>query len=205
MTDTNNVLIKMEGVKKVFLHGRSGNARAGGDSSRDPARASISRLPGHPAAASRRCCRFWDCWIRRPKGSYLLNGQPVANLTASERTRIRNREIGFIFQAFNLIGDLTVYENVELPLTYRGMQLGGAQTEACSTPWKASAWRTACGIIPRNFPAVSNSAWPWPAHWLAIPRSCWPTSPPETWTRRTARPSWNCCATCTATAPPFAW
>jgi len=45
----------------------------------------------------------------------------VASLTLSERTRIRNREIGFIFQAFNLIGDLTVYENVELPLTYRGM------------------------------------------------------------------------------------
>jgi len=45
----------------------------------------------------------------------------VANLTASERARIRNRQIGFIFQAFNLIGDLTVYENVELPLTYRGM------------------------------------------------------------------------------------
>src|SRR3984957_14101236 len=53
-------------------------------------------------------------------GSYMLNGQPVGKLTISERTRIRNREIGFIFQAFNLIGDLTVYENVELPLTYRG-------------------------------------------------------------------------------------
>src|SRR5690348_8369408 len=53
-------------------------------------------------------------------GNYWLNGQPVAKLTISERTRIRNREIGFIFQAFNLIGDLTVYENVELPLTYRG-------------------------------------------------------------------------------------
>src|SRR3977135_3536444 len=53
-------------------------------------------------------------------GAYMLNGQPVAKLTISERTRIRNREIGFIFQAFNLIGDLTVYENVELPLTYRG-------------------------------------------------------------------------------------
>jgi putative ABC transport system ATP-binding protein len=52
-------------------------------------------------------------------GSYLLNGHPVANLNASQRARIRNREIGFIFQAFNLIGDLTVYENVELPLTYR--------------------------------------------------------------------------------------
>jgi putative ABC transport system ATP-binding protein len=54
-------------------------------------------------------------------GSYILNGKPVANLKMAERSRIRNREIGFIFQAFNLIGDLTVYENVELPLTYRGM------------------------------------------------------------------------------------
>jgi putative ABC transport system ATP-binding protein len=54
-------------------------------------------------------------------GNYLLNGRPVADLTSSDRARVRNREIGFIFQAFNLIGDLTVYENVELPLTYRGM------------------------------------------------------------------------------------
>ncbi|MFN9300356.1 MAG: ABC transporter ATP-binding protein [Acidobacteriota bacterium] len=58
-------------------------------------------------------------------GSYVLNGRPVENLKMSERARIRNREIGFIFQAFNLIGDLNVYENVELPLTYRG--LSGAE------------------------------------------------------------------------------
>ena len=54
-------------------------------------------------------------------GNYTLNGKPVQDLTMSDRARVRNREIGFIFQAFNLIGDLTVYENVELPLTYRGM------------------------------------------------------------------------------------
>jgi putative ABC transport system ATP-binding protein len=54
-------------------------------------------------------------------GTYILNGTPVHGLRVAERARIRNREIGFIFQAFNLIGDLTVYENVELPLTYRGM------------------------------------------------------------------------------------
>ena len=54
-------------------------------------------------------------------GAYTLNGKPVQELTHGERARVRNREIGFIFQAFNLIGDLTVYENVELPLTYRGM------------------------------------------------------------------------------------
>src|ERR1700676_1229111 len=52
-------------------------------------------------------------------GRYQLNDQPVENLAFAERSRIRNQEIGFIFQSFNLIGDLTVYENVELPLTYR--------------------------------------------------------------------------------------
>ena len=55
-------------------------------------------------------------------GHYQLNGRPVASLKMSDRARTRNREIGFIFQSFNLIGDLTVYENVELPLTYRGMR-----------------------------------------------------------------------------------
>lgn len=58
------------------------------------------------------------------EGEHLLKGEPVENLSASQRARVRSREIGFIFQAFNLIGDLNVYENVELPLTYRGM---GAQ------------------------------------------------------------------------------
>ncbi len=61
-------------------------------------------------------------------GDYVLDGEPVANLSASQRARIRNQAIGFIFQAFNLIGDLTVYENVELPLTYRGMA-GGERKE----------------------------------------------------------------------------
>jgi putative ABC transport system ATP-binding protein len=55
-------------------------------------------------------------------GQYLLNGRPVAELGGAERARVRNREIGFIFQSFNLIGDLSVFENVELPLTYRGMK-----------------------------------------------------------------------------------
>ena len=56
------------------------------------------------------------------EGEYFLNGNPVENLSLSDRARIRNREVGFIFQSFNLIGDLTVFENVELPLTYRRMK-----------------------------------------------------------------------------------
>ena len=61
-------------------------------------------------------------------GRYELDGTPVENLKAADRARIRNQHIGFVFQAFNLIGDLTVYENVELPLTYRGMA-GGERKE----------------------------------------------------------------------------
>lgn len=57
-------------------------------------------------------------------GRYRLNGRPVEMLNLSERAAIRNRLIGFIFQNFNLIGDLSIYENVELPLVYRGMTKG---------------------------------------------------------------------------------
>ena len=61
-------------------------------------------------------------------GSYALKSNEVANLSFADRARIRNREIGFIFQSFNLIGDLTVFENVELPLTYRGMGASDRKT-----------------------------------------------------------------------------
>jgi putative ABC transport system ATP-binding protein len=57
-------------------------------------------------------------------GRYELRGEPVERLDYAQRARLRNREIGFIFQSFNLIGDLTVWENVELPLTYRGLEAG---------------------------------------------------------------------------------
>jgi len=62
------------------------------------------------------------------EGSYLLHNRAVQTLNLNERARIRNREIGFIFQSFNLIGDLTVSENVELPLTYRGMRAAERKT-----------------------------------------------------------------------------
>ena len=68
-------------------------------------------------------------------GGYQLNGKPVQDLSISERARVRNREIGFIFQAFNLIGDLTVYENVELPLTYRGMPSSECQVSKSECQW----------------------------------------------------------------------
>ena len=64
------------------------------------------------------------------EGDYTLNGEAVANLNFAARARIRNKEIGFIFQSFNLIGDLTVFENVELPLTYRGLSAAARKESA---------------------------------------------------------------------------
>jgi putative ABC transport system ATP-binding protein len=64
------------------------------------------------------------------EGSYVLAGEPVSTLNAAQRARVRARAIGFVFQAFNLIGDLTVYHNVELPLRYRG--LGAAERRAAA-------------------------------------------------------------------------
>jgi putative ABC transport system ATP-binding protein len=64
------------------------------------------------------------------EGSYVLAGEPVSTLSRAQRARVRARAIGFIFQAFNLIGDLTVYANVELPLRYRGMPAEERRTAA---------------------------------------------------------------------------
>jgi putative ABC transport system ATP-binding protein len=110
------------------------------------------------------------------EGAYTLNGNQVANLSLSERARVRNREIGFIFQSFNLIGDLTVFENVELPLIYRGMKSAERRERA-----------NAASTCRRSSPAVSSSAWPWRAPLAVSPPSCWRTSRPETSIRKTAK------------------
>jgi putative ABC transport system ATP-binding protein len=81
-------------------------------------------------------------------GSYALDGREVAQLGASERSRIRNREIGFIFQNFNLIGDLTVAENVELPLTYRGLSAAERRRRTAD-----ALERVAMSHRARHFPA----------------------------------------------------
>ena len=105
------------------------------------------------------------------------------SLKLSERARIRNREIGFIFQAFNLIGDLTVYENVELPLTYRGMAAAERKKRVQEALERVGMSAPRQALSRRSSRAVNSSASRWPAPWPATPRFCWRTSRPETWTR----------------------
>ena len=138
-------------------------------------------------------------------GTYLLEGRPVHDLSNAVRSRIRNARIGFIFQAFNLIGDLTVEENVELPLSYRSDISRADRRTLAREALERVEWATACTTTPPSSPAASSSAWRWPGPSPAARRCCSPTSPPATWTRGTARRSWSSWPSCTARVPPSAW
>jgi putative ABC transport system ATP-binding protein len=117
-------LIKLDGVKKVFMTDEvETHALAG--IHMDIKKGEYVSIAGPSGCGKSTLLAILGLLDSPSDGSYTLNGRAVQGLKLSERARIRNREIGFVFQAFNLIGDLTVYENVELPLTYRGM--GGAE------------------------------------------------------------------------------
>ena len=118
----NDSVIHLETVKKVFLTDEvETHALAGIDL--EIRRGEYISISGPSGCGKSTLLSILGLLDTPSEGAYTLNGKPVQDLSMSERARVRNREIGFIFQAFNLIGDLTVYENVELPLTYRGMPL----------------------------------------------------------------------------------
>ncbi len=113
-------LIKLEGVTKVFLTDEvETHALAG--IHLEIFKGEYLSIGGPSGCGKSTLLAILGLLDTPSNGTYTLNSRAVQSLKMSERARIRNREIGFIFQAFNLIGDLTVYENVELPLTYRGM------------------------------------------------------------------------------------
>lgn len=121
MNQSNQPLIQMEGVTKVFFAEEVETHALSNVHLRIDTGEYVS-IAGPSGCGKSTLLSLLGLLDSPTEGSYLLNGKPVESLKHQERARIRNREIGFIFQSFNLIGDLTVYENVELPLTYRGMR-----------------------------------------------------------------------------------
>ena len=113
-------LIKLDSVTKVFLTDEVETHALSGIHI-DIAKGEYVSIAGPSGCGKSTLLSILGLLDSPTDGTYVLNGRPVQHLSLPERARIRNREIGFIFQSFNLIGDLTVYENVELPLTYRGM------------------------------------------------------------------------------------
>jgi putative ABC transport system ATP-binding protein len=116
----NETLIKLDNITKVFLTDEvETHALAG--IQLDIGKGEYVSIAGPSGCGKTTLLSILGLLDSPTDGQYILNGRPVQDLSLADRARIRNQEIGFIFQSFNLIGDLTVYENVELPLTYRGL------------------------------------------------------------------------------------
>ena len=118
---TDNALIRLEGLGKVFYTDEV-ETHALSDIHLEIKKGEYIAISGPSGCGKSTLLSILGLLDSPTGGSYRLNATPVQDLGAAQRARIRNREIGFIFQSFNLIGDLTVFENVELPLTYRGMK-----------------------------------------------------------------------------------
>ncbi len=116
----NGTLIKMEGLTKIFRT-EEVETHALSNIDLEIQKGEYISIAGPSGCGKSTLLSILGLLDSPTEGKYWLDGKPVAKLSESQRTRIRNCEIGFIFQAFNLIGDLTVQENVALPLTYRGM------------------------------------------------------------------------------------
>ena len=120
MTTAGQPLIRLEGIRKVF-YTEEVETHALSDIHLEIAQGEYIAIAGPSGCGETSLLSILDLLDCPTEGKYELAGESVANLAPGDRARVRNRQIGFIFQAFNLIGDLTVQENVELPLTYRGM------------------------------------------------------------------------------------
>ncbi|MGZ3428360.1 MAG: ABC transporter ATP-binding protein [Polyangia bacterium] len=120
-------LIKLRGVSKVFYTDEV-ETHALADVHLDVLKGEYVAMEGPSGSGKTTLLSILGLLDSPTGGTYQLGPDAVANLTAAERAMLRNRHIGFIFQSFNLIGDLTVYENVELPLTYRGMSADERKT-----------------------------------------------------------------------------
>jgi putative ABC transport system ATP-binding protein len=147
MSTSEQPLIRLEGIKKVFYtdevetHALSGVHL-------DIKKGEYVSIAGPSGSGKSTLLAIIGLLDSPSDGQYTLKDKPVPHLDISERARIRNREIGFIFQSFNLIGDLNVFENVELPLTYRGM----SATERKERVQKALE-RVGMGHRTKHYPA----------------------------------------------------
>ena len=136
-------LVRLEGITKIFRGGDNEETRALSDVTVDINRGEYISVSG-PSGCGKSTFLSVLALLETPtSGRYWLNGRATDSLSAAERARARSLDVGLIFQSFNLIGDMTVYENVEYPLTLRG-KLGPAEREA-----RVKAALERVGMMPR--------------------------------------------------------
>jgi putative ABC transport system ATP-binding protein len=132
MTNDNHQLIRLEGIEKIFFTDEI-ETHALSEVHLTIDRGEYVSIAGPSGCGKSTLLSILGLLDTPTGGTYVLNDNDVSNLDFAQRARIRNREIGFIFQSFNLIGDLTVFENVELPLTYRGTNAAERKSAAMAS------------------------------------------------------------------------
>ena len=181
--ERSELLIDVQQMSKIYNEGRENEVRALDNISLSVQWGEFLCILGQSGSGKSTLMNILGCLDIPTYGTYYLDGQPVSDMKPSVLAGIRNREIGFIFQGFNLIPALTAIENVELPLIYRGMRQGGAHdglplTALCSVglekrmdhrPGEMSGGQQQRVAIARAVAAKSA-------------RSSWRTSRPATWT-----------------------
>ena len=189
MPMTNN-LVELRDVYKIYGEGLESEVRALDGVSLSIRKGEFVAVVGQSGSGKSTMMNVLGCLDIPTRGTYLLDGTDVRELTDKELSHIRNKQIGFIFQQYNLIQSLTVLENVELPLIYQGVNADDRRDLALEAlaGW---GWPTASSTGRRRCPAVSSSGWPSPGPSPPSLPSSWRMSPPAPWT---PTPDRRCCA-----------
>ena len=182
--DSGMPVIRLEHVTKIFRGDPDEETRALDDVTVDIQRGEYVSVSG-PSGCGKSTFLSMLALLDTPtSGRYWLNGRATDRLSPGDKARVRNLDVGLIFQSFNLIADMTVYENVEYPLTLRGVapaerksRVDAALERVGLTPRAPSSVRGRCR-------AATSSSSPSPAPSPAVRRSFLPTSRPATWIRR---------------------
>ena len=156
-------------------------------------KATLSRSWGRPAPANPRCCTFSECTITGGQGEYFLGEAAVHHLKPKERATLRNEQIGFVFQQYHLLDDLTVYENLDIPLSYRRYSKSERAALVADTLDRFQIVGKKI-YIRVSFPADNNSSSVLRARSSLSRSFCSLTSPRETCTPVRAKKSWSCFA-----------
>ena len=194
------MLIEIKNIYKIYNEGKESEVRALDGVTLSIDRGEFVAIIGASGSGKSTLMNILGCLDVPTYGDYILNGTDVTDRTDRQLAHIRNKEIGFIFQGYNLIPALTAYENVELPLIYQGISVFQRKERVMAALERA--WPTASATGPPRCPEASSSESPSPGPSPPIRPSSWPMSPPAPWTPRPASTFWRSSTASTREAAP---
>ena len=172
-------LIQLKDVYKIYAEGQENQVNALDGVTLSIDQGEFVAIIGTSGSGKSTMMNILGCLDVPTRGEYLLDGTPIRERTQRELSQIRSRQIAFIFQGYNLIPSLNVWQNVALPMLYQRVPLAERRAR---TPGRPSS------------PAASSSGWPSPGPSPPARPSSWPTSPPGRWTPEPANRYWASCA-----------